>query len=92
MGLAVAQNINLKPEKASTQKMFKSKKAKLSAQDKELMNQLKALKTELDTIHTSLAYTTDEALIDSFIFQNMALNMRYKYYLNMCKERGLAAF
>ena len=92
MGLAVAQNIKLKQEKAVPQKLFKMKKEKLSAQDKELMNHLKALKEELDTIHTSLAFTTDEALIDSFIFQNMSLNMRYKYYLNMCKERGLAAF
>ena len=92
MGIAIAQNIKLKPEKVSAQKIFKSKKEKLSAQDKELMNHLKSLKTELDTIHTSLSYTTDEALIDSFIFQNMSLNMRYKYYLNMCKERGLVAF
>jgi len=90
MGLAIAQNIKLKHEES--QKPLKAKKVKLSTQDKELMNHLKSLKVELDTVHTSLDYATDPTLIDSFIFQNMALNMRYKYYLNMCKERGLAAF
>ena len=88
MGLAIAQNIKLKQSK----KQVKTNKEKLSPHDKELMSHLKSLKTELDTIHSSFDYATDEALIDSFIFQNMALNMRYKYYLNMCKERGLAAF
>ena len=88
MGLAIAQNIKLK----ESHKPIKAKREKISTQDKELMNHLKSLKTELDTVYSSLDYATDEALIDSFIFQNMALNMRYKYYLNMCKERGLAAF
>jgi hypothetical protein len=92
MGVAITQNIKIKPEKVIGQKVKTAKKAKISAQDKDLMNNLKMLKEELDMIHSCFDYVTDETLIDSFIFQKMSLNMRYKYYLDMCKERDVVAF
>jgi len=34
---------------------------------------------------------TDQNLIDAHIYEMKAVNMRYKYYLEMCKERGIMA-
>ncbi len=63
----------------------------MSIQDMEIMTNLERLKNEIKIININLDHITDPILIDSYIFENMALNMRYKYFLRLCKERGLKA-
>ena len=65
------------------------KKKQLSKEDMFILTNLEKLKEDLKTIHRNLDDVTDQDLIDSFIFEMNALNMRYKFYLQICKEKGL---
>ena len=65
------------------------KKRQLEREDVFILATLEKLKKDLDNIHLSLDAVTDPDLIDSFIYEMNAINMRYKVYLNICKEKGL---
>ena len=69
--------------------IFNKKKKTLDPGDTAIIATLEKLKKDLDTIHSSLDSVTDPILIDSFIYEMNAVNMRYKFYLKMCKEKGL---
>ena len=69
---------------------FVKKKSTLAPEDILILTTLEKLKKDLDNIHSSLDSVTDPTLIDSFIFEMNALHMRYKFYLQACKEKGLA--
>ena len=58
----------------------------------ELLEHLNNLQKELDTIHNNLDFITDEALIDCCIYEMKAVQIKYHYYLRLCKEQGLVAF
>lgn len=70
-------------------RLFAKKKAPISAEDAFILSTLEKLKKDLDAIHRSLDAVTDPILIDSFIYEMNAINMRFKYYLQQCKDRGL---
>ena len=65
------------------------KKGELSGEDIVILTTLEKLKRDLDIIHSSLDSVTDPTLIDSFIYDLSATNMRYKFYLQQCKEKGI---
>lgn len=67
--------------------LFKEKKET----DTEIIDTLYKLKSEMDFVHKNLDYTTDDVLIDSYIYEMKALNKKYEYYLKLCKEKGLSA-
>jgi len=72
-------------------KSFKTNKGRLSNEEMEIVRNLEALKLELDETHANLDYITDPILIDSCIYEILSINMRYKYYIKLCKEKGLIA-
>ena len=65
------------------------KKNELSSEDVIILATLEKLKRDLDNIHSSLDSVTDPTLIDSFIYEMSAVNMRYKFYLQQCKDKGI---
>ena len=70
--------------------LTKSKnKKELSNEDIVILATLEKLKRDLDAIHSSLDSVTDPVLIDSFIFEMNAVNMKYKFYLRQCKDKGI---
>ena len=70
---------------------FAKKKAgkDLTPEDAFILSALEKLKKDLDTIHRNLDSVTDPVLIDSFIYEMNALHMRYKFYLQQCKDKEL---
>ena len=68
---------------------FVKKRTPIAAEDAFILSTLEKLKKDLDIIHRSLDSVTDPILIDSFIYEMNAINMRFKYYLQQCKDRGL---
>ena len=72
-------------------KIFKRSKNELSEEDKTILQTIDQIQADLDSIYKSLDFATDPALIDSFIFEMNALNMRYKFYLEECRQRGIIA-
>jgi len=63
----------------------------LSEDDREIVIALNDLNMEIKSLHMSLDALTDQNLIDAHIYEMKAVNMRYKYYLEMCKARGIMA-
>lgn len=75
-------------------KKFFNKNRKIEKFDKDdenIVNMLYKVKKELDYVRQEFEYTTDDILIDSFIYEIQALNMKYQYYIKLCKEKGLVA-
>jgi len=68
---------------------LKKQKGKIQEEDVLILSALEKIKEDLDNIYKSLDVVTDPVLIDSFIYEMNALNMRYKFYLEMCKKRGI---
>ncbi|MCL2350093.1 MAG: YaaL family protein [Defluviitaleaceae bacterium] len=69
----------------------RKKKQYLASEDIVILSTLERLQKELKHTHISLEEATDQDLIDSYIYELNALNMRYKFYLQMCKDKGLVA-
>jgi len=68
----------------------KAKRRRLSAEDMEIVTALEAVQSDMDFLHRCFDETTDETLIDSLIYELKAVQLRYQYYLNLCKARGIA--
>ncbi len=68
-----------------------SKNKENNADDEKIITILLNLKKELDYVHKEFDYITDDILIDSFIYEIQSLNMKYQYYIKLCKEKGLVA-
>lgn len=71
--------------------LFKAKNKSIEGDDEQIINMLCDVKRELDYVHSSFDYITDDVLIDSYIYEIQALNMKYEYYIKLCRERGLIA-
>ena len=73
--------------------MVKSAKAakskRLTREDIEIVAALEAVKSDMEFLHNCFDHTTDAILIDSLIYELKAANLKYKYYLNLCKEKGI---
>jgi hypothetical protein len=75
--------------------MFKStdkRRGKRAAADEnaELLKELDKLQYALDCVHGQLDYATDETLIDGYIYEIRALQMKYQYFLNLCRRQGVS--
>jgi len=67
------------------------KSSEIDDDNKRIIDMLYDVKKELDYVHQEFDNITDAILIDSFIYEIQALNMKYQYYIKLCKERGLNA-
>jgi len=61
----------------------------ISPEDMELIIGLETVKSELAYIHSRFDQTTDETLIDALTFELKAAGLRYKYYHNQIKAKGI---
>ena len=59
------------------------------SRDDEMLSVLLSLRSDIDTAYKNLDTVTDADLIDGFIYELKAANMKYSYYLKLCKEQGL---
>ncbi|MCL2855378.1 MAG: YaaL family protein [Defluviitaleaceae bacterium] len=88
---AYNHHITEKEDKRQVMPFKRKGERKLSSEDIFILATLEKLKKDLDTIHRSLDAVDDPDLIDSFIYELNAVNMRYKVYLRMCKDKGLVS-
>lgn len=87
MSAAISTNRNIRQKKLR----FSKSALKVKNEDLEILYMLEKIKDDLDNLHNSFDQVTEPVLIDSCIFEIQSLNMKYKYYLQKCKERGLVA-
>jgi hypothetical protein len=73
-------------------KPAKKKPAKPRAQtqeDEEIIEAVNVIRRELDFLHNRYDNTSDAILIESLIYEIKAAHMKYQYYLNLCKDKGI---
>ena len=83
--------IEEKSKKRKLAKVSSDRNQQLSKEDIFILTTLEKIKSDLELIHASLDMVTDPDLIDSFIYEINALNTRYKFYLQLCKEKGIVS-
>ena len=82
-------NDDVSVKAAPLPKVGGKKSQRLSDEDIEIVAALEAVKSDVDFLHNCFDHTTDEILIDSLIYELKAANLKYQYYLNLCKEKGI---
>lgn len=87
MSAAISTSKNIRQKKVRLSKSM----LKINNEDLEILYMLEKIKDDLDNLHNSFDQVTEPVLIDSCIFEIQSLHMKYKYYLQKCKERGLVA-
>ena len=65
------------------------RKGALTNEDQQVVIALNKLKHELEDLHNRYDQTTDPLLVDSLIYELKAVNIRYIYFLHLCKEKGI---
>ena len=61
----------------------------ITPEDRELLLALEAVKKNLETVYINFEYATDNALIDSYIYEVKALQLKYEYIIKEIKQRGI---
>ena len=65
------------------------KSAAMSAEEKEIFVNLQHLGSQLSLLHDQYDFLTDPALIDGCIYEIKAVQMKYKYYVTLCRRHRL---
>lgn len=76
---------NKKPAKISSHKSSKTE------EQREILSELSRIHDEMVKNRQKFNMATEEALIDSYIYEMAALDKRYKYYLELAKKQGITA-
>jgi hypothetical protein len=88
MAAAIAKSEKISPFRKIFGKTSK-KSRKLTREDMEIVAALEAVKADMEFLHNCFDHTTDEILVDSLVYELKAANLKYQYYLNQCKEKGI---
>lgn len=70
---------------------MKQKAEKLMTEGEEILEALRRIQLQMECARQSFEDATDESLIDSYIFEIIALQKKYAYFLKAAKEMGLTA-
>lgn len=57
----------------------------------EIENDIKEIKEKIKNCYDLLNYASDTDIIDSLIYEIKSLNIKYEYYLKLCKNSGYKA-
>ena len=74
------------PERGDTVKLFKIPSAENEPAYMLLKDDIEKTTSELNAAYTNLQNVTDPDLIDYYIYQTKAVQMRYRYLLNCAKK------
>ena len=77
------------PNSAKAKKITGKKLKRLTREDFEIVAALEAIKSDMEFLHNCFDHTTDAILVDSLVYELKAANLKYQYYLNLCKEKGI---
>ncbi len=61
----------------------------LNEEDLTLMEKIKDVRESLECINNVFNNITDHTLIDSCVYEMNSLNMKYSFYLQECKSKGI---
>jgi len=58
-------------------------------EDVRILKTLDQIKEALELAHQNFDETTNDTLIDVYVYEIKSLHMKFKYYHEICKARGL---
>lgn len=67
---------------------MKEKEALMDEGEK-ILEAIRRIQIQLECVRQSFENATDDALIDSYIYEIIALQKKYEYFLKAAKEMGL---
>ena len=76
------------PEKAETVKSS-AKSKQLSCEDMQIVAALNEAASDMAYIHSCMDHITEELLIDCLIYELKAASLRHKFFLDLCKDKGI---
>ncbi len=62
---------------------------RLTPEETFILKNLSKLKTDMDCLHNLMDNVTEPLLLESYIYELKATNLKYSFYLKLCKEKGL---
>ena len=68
---------------------MKQKAEKLMTEGEIILAAIRQVQLQLECARSSFQNATDETLIDSYIYEIIALQKKYEYFLKSAKEMGL---
>lgn len=68
---------------------MKQKTEKLLTEGERILAAIRQVQLQLECARSSFQNATDETLIDSYIYEIIALQKKYEYFLKSAKEIGL---
>lgn len=70
---------------------MKRKAENLMTEGEAILQAIRRVQLQLECARSSFQMVTDETLIDSYIYEIIALQKKYAYFLKTAKEMGLTA-
>jgi hypothetical protein len=61
----------------------------LSVEDEQILEAVNTIRRELEQLHNRYDNISDAILVESLIYEIKAAHMKYQYYLNLCKDKGI---
>ncbi len=65
------------------------KRERLMTEGQAILAAIRQIQLQMECARSSFEDATDEALIDSYIYEIIALQKKYEYFLKTAKEMGL---
>ncbi|MGM9916742.1 DUF2508 family protein [Anaerotignum sp.] len=65
------------------------KQERLMTEGQAILAAIRQIQLQMECARSSFEDATDEALIDSYIYEIIALQKKYEYFLKTAKEMGL---
>lgn len=65
------------------------KQERLITEGEAILAAIRQIQLQMECVRSSFQDATDEALIDSYIYEIIALQKKYEYFLKAAKEMGL---
>ncbi|MDR1665017.1 MAG: YaaL family protein [Clostridiales bacterium] len=69
----------------------KKKARALSREDEQIVVTVNNLRQEMASLHNRYDQTSEPLLLDSINYELKAVNTKYMYYLQLCKEKGIVS-
>lgn len=72
--------------KMKGRKVIKINRKKTTKEQDDIIELLEQVQKDIDNVYSKFEYVTDEYLIDSYVYELKALQMRYQYLLKLAKQ------
>ncbi len=75
----------------TAEKILEDNKSGVSYTEREILEEIEIIKMRLEKTKMNFDMSTDEILIDSYIYEIISLNKKYQYFLRLAKKYGVSA-